>query len=539
MKNLRFSAFFFAAVILISSISCKQNEQQQQRVSEAGNFLIGWSQVDITPDKPVFVAGQFYARVSEGVHDPIYATAMALERGSGPASEKAIMITCDIVSIHDGMKDGSTDNLRDRVRSMIREAFPELTNDQIILNATHSHTAPYVSLEKDSKSIYGVELDAMSPAECMDFISVRIAKAGEQAWKNRKAGGVSYALGNAVVARNRLHSNFAGVTTKGGSTNRPDFSHIEGFEDHSLNLLYTFDDMKNLTGVVINIAADAQVTGGEFYISSDFWHETRVEIHKKLGDNVHVLAQCASAGDQGTLILVGAKAMQRMQQIMYPVTDTTVPERLRPRIGYRKQIAGMITREVADIYPYMRDYIDWDPPFMHRMEVIELSRRRVTQEDIKSGLKEYEQLKKEFDKKMEEINRNPEIRKKPRWYREVTTTHSLMKRGLAARDRYAIEKDKPKLPVEVHVIRLGDIAIATNPFELYLDYGMRIKARSAAIQTFVVQLAGSGSYLPPVRSVAGGAYGAVPASNLVGPEGGQELVEKTVEMINGMFKADK
>jgi len=528
-----------AAMIFILSASCKQNEQKQQKVSEAGNFLIGWSQVDITPDKPVLVAGQFYARVSEEVHDPIYATALAMERGSGPSSEKVILITCDIVSIHDGMRDGNPDNLRDRVRGLIREAIPGLANDQIIINATHSHTAPFISMDKDSESIYGVKLDVMSPAECMDFMSVRIAKAGEQAWNNRKSGGVSFALGNAVVARNRLHSNFAGVTTKGGSTNRPDFSHIEGFEDHSLNLLYTFDEMKNLTGVVINIAADAQVTGGEFYISSDFWHETRQEIHKKLGDDVFVLAQCASAGDQGTVILVGAKAMQRMQQIMYPVTATTIPERLRPRLGYRKQIAGMITREVTDIYPYMKDYINWDPVFMHRMEIAELSRRRVTQQEIADGIKEYEKLKKEFDAKMEEINRNPDSKNKPRWYREVTTTYSLMKRGLAAKERYAVEKDKPKLPVEVHVVRLGDIAIATNPFELYLDYGMRIKARSAAIQTFVVQLAGSGSYLPPVRSVAGGAYGAVPASNLVGPEGGQELVEKTLEMINRMFKTDR
>ena len=27
------------------------------------------------------------------------------------------------------------------------------------------------------------------------------------------------------------------------------------------------------------------------------------------------------------------------------------------------------------------------------------------------------------------------------------------------------------LPTEVHIVRLGTIAIATNPFELFLDYG--------------------------------------------------------------------
>ena len=34
------------------------------------------------------------------------------------------------------------------------------------------------------------------------------------------------------------------------------------------------------------------------------------------------------------------------------------------------------------------------------------------------------------------------------------------------------------------------LAIATNRFELCLDFGIRIKARSKAVQTFVVQIAG-------------------------------------------------
>ena len=74
--------------------------------------------------------------------------------------------------------------------------------------------------------------------------------------------------------------------------------------------------------------------------------------------------------------------------------------------------------------------------------------------------------------------------------------------------------------------------MATNPFELYLDYGMRMKARSPAIQTFLIQLSnGSYGYLPPYRSTVGGSYGAEPASTLIGPEGGQELVENTLELI--------
>ena len=63
------------------------------------------------------------------------------------------------------------------------------------------------------------------------------------------------------------------------------------------------------------------------------------------------------------------------------------------------------------------------------------------------------------------------------------------------------------------------MAIATNTFELFTDYGVQMKARSPALQTFVIQLTGSGGYLPTVRP-RGGSCGVIQSSR-VGPEGGQ------------------
>jgi len=63
----------------------------------------------------------------------------------------------------------------------------------------------------------------------------------------------------------------------------------------------------------------------------------------------------------------------------------------------------------------------------------------------------------------------------------------------------------PSFETELHVVRLGDAVLAMNPFELYQDFGLRIKARSPAAQTIVVQLAaGTGFYLPTERAVQGG-----------------------------------
>jgi sugar phosphate isomerase/epimerase len=89
-------------------------------------------------------------------------------------------------------------------------------------------------------------------------------------------------------------------------------------------------------------------------------------------------------------------------------------------------------------------------------------------------------------------------------------------------------------PIEFHVLRLGDVVLATNPFELYLDYATRIEARSRAVMTMLVQLCCANSgYLPTARAVKAGGYSA--DKFIVGPEGGQVLVEETVRRINELW----
>jgi hypothetical protein len=74
---------------------------------------------------------------------------------------------------------------------------------------------------------------------------------------------------------------------------------------------------------------------------------------------------------------------------------------------------------------------------------------------------------------------------------------------------------------------------------MYGDYGTRIQARSPAVVTCVVQLAGRGtpSYLPTTRAVEGGGYSAVIQSNWVGPEGGRILVDESLAMLMELWSS--
>ncbi|MCK5805897.1 MAG: hypothetical protein KAI66_23905, partial [Lentisphaeria bacterium] len=75
--------------------------------------------------------------------------------------------------------------------------------------------------------------------------------------------------------------------------------------------------------------------------------------------------------------------------------------------------------------------------------------------------------------------------------------------------------------------------------EYYLDFGDRIKGRSPALQTFVAQLGGSGTYLATERAAAGCSYGAVPASCKVSPAGGQIIVDTALETLTDMFAEEE
>ena len=107
-------------------------------------------------------------------------------------------------------------------------------------------------------------------------------------------------------------------------------------------------------------------------------------------------------------------------------------------------------------------------------------------------------------------------------------------------DRFDEQVTHPTYASEVHVLRIGDVAMVMVPFEIYLDYGLRIQQRSPAIQTFTVQLLGQdegnpGLYLPTERAVKAGDYGGNVRDNKVGPAGGQLLVDEIVRTLESVW----
>jgi hypothetical protein len=456
---------------------------------------IGWAQCDVTPSRPACLRGQFYVRVARTAKDPLTATALAIE-GTGPsgASDCAVIVSCDRVSI--------PAHLQQRVRDAVAPRLPGLDARKVFLHATHTHDAP----EVDDGFYPPQGSDVMTPAEYAGFFATRVADAVVQAWESRRPAGLSRAFGHAVVGHNRRAVYLGGEARMYGKTDTEDFSHIEGAEDHSVDMLFTWGEGGRLTGIVVNLACPSQVEEHLTEFSADFWHDVRVELRRRHGDGVFVLAQCSPAGDQSPHLLLYGREEGEMRR--------------RRGVSERQEIARRIARAVDEGLEVAGDGVETAIPVCHGVRTVELPVRLVTYEEAAAAQAEIERLEAEepADEPAASMNR------------------ILRLRNSRVLERHRAQQSSAVLPVELHVLRLGDVAMATSPFELFLDFGQRIKARSRAAQTMLVQLACDAcGYLPTERAVRGRSYGAEVASNLVGPEGGQVLVDATVEEIDRLF----
>lgn len=474
-------------------------------------LLLGWASRDVTPDQPVLLQGQFCVRVSQSVHDPLTVTALALESRGEPC----VMTSLDRAGVPERILTG--------MRTRLGELAPDLDPNKVFLSATHTHTAPQAVAPTDpSVSIAWEEPEGevMAPEAYGEFLCDRTADCIAEAWRNRTPGAVAWGHGWAVVGHNRRQVKRDGSALMYGNTSAEDFSHIEGDADHTVSLLFTYDDAERLTGVVVNLACPSQVTESACFVSADFWHEARTELRRRYGERLFVLPQCSAAGDQSPHLMLHKQAEARMLRLkgLYQKDEDL-------RLAERIEIGNRIADTVADVLPAAARDLHSNTPLVHVVRTLELPRRRVTEEDVAEARKQVAH----YTRRLGELADRPAT--------DGERSHCYGRRSWYARviERFELQNTQPTYPMELHVVRLGDIAFATNSFELFLDFGVRMKARSRALQTFVVQLAGSGSYLPSARSVAGRSYGSEPASNVVGPEGGDLLVEETLQDIARLF----
>ena len=511
----------------------------------AGNLKIGWGKRSIAMQGPVPITGQMSLRVSQGQFTPVLAQALVLENGS----DAVIFVSCDVVSVNP--------DVVLKAQEILKKEIPGFPAEKLIVNATHTHAGPATNF---GEITYPNKMKVTPGREVQAFISRQIADAVKEAWQMRAPGAIAYGYGFATTGHSRRtvyledigqkYQGVSGIAMNGfakmyGKTNDPLFASYEAGTDTFINLFYTFDLSGKLTGAIINVPCPSQTNESAWALHASFWDNVRRKLQAKYGD-IGVIAQSAAAGDLSPRQLHYLAAEKRRYKLKYANEIAAYVKNPMPRYTWKGDPPVQVKPDSNEVIELMRaedianritaafdEVLGWagkekfsSPVLKHQVRKIKVEKRLFPKALVEQERRSYNAVMKE--KFVTDGTEYSMLVKNSR-------LNSRRRRLGGVVERYELQKKEPKLETEIHVVRIGDIAFASNRFELFIDFMHRLQARSPFEQTFIVQLTaspeGSGSYLATERAQKNKGYSATPYCNKVSPKGGQQLVEETLKIL--------
>ena len=114
--------------------------------AEGLEFRAGAAAVKITPPKGAPLAGYYYNRAAEGVHDDLYAKTLVLEQDG----TRVAFVVCDLISL--------SRPIVEQARKLMSESSG-VQGENVMMSATHSHTGPVLRGGSTRSAAQGGEED--------------------------------------------------------------------------------------------------------------------------------------------------------------------------------------------------------------------------------------------------------------------------------------------------------------------------------------------------------------------------------------------
>lgn len=457
--------------------------------SAAESVRVGLAEVDITPPVGFPMAGYYHERLATGSKDPLKAKAVVFLSDKAQAA----WVACDLTGI-------ATD-LSQAVRNQAAKATG-IPAANIILSATHSHTAPdyskalYDHLEKTKPTIR-----TEYAARLIDSIAQAVVKA------HAAAAPVSLHAGSAeqqtpVSFCRRSVMKDGSVKTWVG-LKHPDAVRLAAPIDPELGLVRIDAADGKPLGVLSNFALHLDTVGGLEW-SGDYPYFLEQSLRTALKSDVVSIFGTGCCGDINH-------------------ADPTGQPRLKTDfIG--NSLGQTAVQGLAKLSPVEQ------PTLQVRRAVVPLPLQEVSAAEVQRAIQLVTAVEK--GDKIDFLD-------------HVTAYKQLMIDNFRHREGHP---DAAKflswglsrtwkgigdtLPVEVHVITLGsDIAIVSLPGEVFVELGLTIKRLSPFRTTFVVELsqAVETAYIPTRSACVGGGYEVT--NSTVQPGSGELLVEAAIRLL--------
>jgi neutral ceramidase len=444
-------------------------------------FRAGAAEVKITPPKGAPLAGYYYQRAAEGVHDDLYAKALVLQQGTN----KVALVVCDLISL--------TRPIVEEARKIISETSG-VTGENVMMSATHTHTAPVLRGGSTRNAAQGGEEDiaVRYTAELPKLIaeSVRLA---EQNLTNASSF-AGWGRAESVSFNRRYYMRDGTVGWNPGKLNT-NIVRAAGPIDPDVGIFYVqTPDGKRPVATYVNFAMHPDTVGG-LEISADYPHTLSKRLAEYKGpEMVTIFAN----GTCGNINHVDVKWKD-------------------PQKGHAEaaRIGTILGAEVLQRYKKLRAINAG--PLRVRSEMVKLPLPITNQEEIEEARR---------------VAQIPAVTgtNQPKFLDRVKAYKVL---DVAARE------GKPH-ELEVQVIALGDdMAWVSLPGEIFVELGQAIKKVSPFYYikkvspfyyTFIAELAnGSIGYIPNREAYAQGNYEVVSARCAEGS--GELLVQSAIHQL--------
>ncbi|MCO8124010.1 hypothetical protein NHH03_19860 [Stieleria sp. TO1_6] len=418
-------------------------------------FQVGAAVVDVSPTQlPVIVNGSFLSHTADKIKTRVNARALVMRQGDseiGMVVVDSCMIPKEII-----------DDVKHRVAAQTK-----LRADQIMISATHTHTAPsaFGALGTDPDLSYIPLLreriiESLVTAEA----NLQPAKFG---WGTAEAAGFT-ALRRWVLRTDRAGEDpFGNRTVRANmhaATKMADVTGPSGPEDPTLSMLA----FQSLDGDPIAVLANFSMHYfGDQPISADYFGLFCDGMEKHIAAKANAAADASKPRPVGLLSHGCSGDIWRRDYVTWTGSDDTTIE------GYTQALLAIAT-EAYDSIEYSSDA---DLAMAERR--LKLDYRVPDKQRLQWGQQITDGLNGELPTSRVEVY---------------------------AREQVLLD-EMQSTEVVVQAIRIGDVAIATVPTETYALTGLKIKSHSPLEKTMVIELAnGADGYIPPPEQHVLGGY---------------------------------
>ncbi|MCF7838350.1 MAG: neutral/alkaline non-lysosomal ceramidase N-terminal domain-containing protein [Candidatus Marinimicrobia bacterium] len=433
------------------------------------NLYAGVGRADITPTEPSFLIGYPHVpRTSTGVHDPLYATALALRRGD----QTVILVACDIVFV------GQTSARQCRDAIARQGGVPPA---QVLISATHTHSGPVTTESLIRRS------DPVVPPPDPEYLALF------------EAGIVRAAL-DALAALEPATLAHGAAAVSGVGGNRLDPAAPRDGESNLLAVRRA--DGSPLALAMIYAMHPTVLHEDSTLISADFPAFARQALETEF-PGMTVLYHTGTAGNQSP---------------RHEVKACTFAEAERLGLRLAAQIADGLRAIPEAAY-------DAQPVLAAATAQVDIPPRRYPAVEVAERL---ERTARETFERLRDGNgpRTATRTAECAWFgaeERVTLARAQASGELAAWQAQFT-------PAEVQMLRLGGGRWFGLPCEIFVEYGLELKRRLGPDPVGVISLANGELQGYIVTPEADAADGYEAANSLFTPEAGKRLVEAAVRL---------